>query len=207
MPSDTDTGFVYTLADPRTDEVRYVGATENPNRRFWSHIQNPHSEALAEWLDDLDTDDATPEMHVIDVADASELSEAEQSALNRLSDRFELLNQQRRSGYDRRPTPKPREPSTTPITNAPSGVYQDFDPTKRQRRVLDIFKQEYQVNPRRIREATGIKKQRVNDELEALMNAGWVEKRARGLYRLVYDGECYVEQTVHCKDDDPRRQR
>lgn len=84
---------------------------------------------------------------------------------------------------------------------------QDFDPTKRQRRVLDVFKQEYQVNPRRIREVTGIEKQRVNDELDALRNAGWVEKRARGLYRLIYDGECYVEQTIHCKDDDPRRQR
>jgi predicted transcriptional regulator len=84
---------------------------------------------------------------------------------------------------------------------------QNFDPTKRQRRVLDVFRQEYQVNPRRIREATGIKKQRVNDELDALMDAGWVEKRTRGLYRLVYNGECYVEQTVHCKDDTPRRGR
>jgi len=89
----------------------------------------------------------------------------------------------------------------------PNVANQDFDPTMRQRRVLDVFRQEYQVNPRRIREVTGIKKQRVNDELDALMNAGWIEKRARGLYRLVYDGECYVEQTVHCKDDDPRRER
>ena len=89
----------------------------------------------------------------------------------------------------------------------PPVANQDFGPTERQRHVLDVFRQEYQVNPRRIREVTGIKKQRVNDELDALMNAGWVEKRARGLYRLVYDGDCYVEQTIHCKGDGPEKER
>jgi len=76
-----------------------------------------------------------------------------------------------------------------------------FDPTSQQRKVLNVLRDEYQTNPRRIRDVTGIERQRVNDALNSLDDAGWIEKRARGLYRLIYDGECYVEQVVRCKDD------
>lgn len=77
-----------------------------------------------------------------------------------------------------------------------------FDPSKQQRRVLNVLKDEYQVNPRRIRDVTGLERQRVNDALNALEAAGWIEKQARGLYRLVYDGDCYVEQEVRCIEDE-----
>lgn len=73
----------------------------------------------------------------------------------------------------------------------------NFDPSKQQRRVLNVLQDEYQVNPRRIRDVTGLERQRVNDALNALENAGWVEKPARGLYRLVYDGEGFIEQEIH----------
>ncbi|WP_440009012.1 MarR family transcriptional regulator [Halomicrococcus sp. SG-WS-1] len=76
-----------------------------------------------------------------------------------------------------------------------------FDPTKQQSKVLNVLRDEYQVNPRRIRDVTGLERQRVNDALSALENAGWIEKQARGLYRLVYDGDCYVEQEVRCIDE------
>ena len=78
---------------------------------------------------------------------------------------------------------------------------QSFDPTKQQRQVLNVFRDEYQVNPRFIRDVTGLERQRVNDALNALENAGWIEKRARGLYRLVYDGESYVTQEILRKED------
>jgi DNA-binding MarR family transcriptional regulator len=80
-------------------------------------------------------------------------------------------------------------------------VNRDFSPTKQQRRVLDVLREEYQVNPRRIRDVTGIERQRVNDALGALENAGWIEKRSRGLYRLVYNGDCLVEQIIRCRDE------
>lgn len=78
---------------------------------------------------------------------------------------------------------------------------QDFDPEGHQRKVLNVFKDEYQVNPRFIRDRTGIKRQRVNDVLQALDNAGWIEKRCRGLYRLVYDGESYVRMEIVRRGD------
>lgn len=78
-------------------------------------------------------------------------------------------------------------------------VNEKFDPSGQQRQVLNVLRDEYQVNPRRIRDVTGLERQRVNDALSELVASGWVEKSARGLYRLEYDGDCHVEQVIRCK--------
>lgn len=78
----------------------------------------------------------------------------------------------------------------------------NFNPTGQQQTVLDVFKDEFQVNPRWIRDVTDLERQRVNDALTALENAGWIEKRTRGLYRLVYDGKGYVEMNIEYRDRD-----
>ena len=83
-------------------------------------------------------------------------------------------------------------------------VNEDFDPSKQQRQVLNVLRDEYQVNPRRIRDVTGLERQRVNDALNALENAGWIDKPARGLYRLVYNGDCHVVQDVRCREEERR---
>jgi len=76
-----------------------------------------------------------------------------------------------------------------------------FNPSGQQRQVLNVFKEEYQVNPRWIRDVTGLERQRVNEALGSLEDAGWIEKRTRGLYRLVYDGDGYVEQELVHSDE------
>lgn len=75
-----------------------------------------------------------------------------------------------------------------------------FDPSSQQRTVLNVFRDEYQVNPRLIRDLTGLERQRVNEALGSLEDAGWIEKRTRGLYRLIYDGDGYVRQEIVYKD-------
>jgi len=95
----TETGYVYTLSDPRTDEVRYVGATRNPEQRLKSHIHAPHSAELAGWVDELKRDNHEPKMQIINVAGVEDLSEKERSAFQRLSDRFELLNSKTSPNY------------------------------------------------------------------------------------------------------------
>ena len=64
---------------------------------------------------------------------------------------------------------------------------ENFEPNERQEKVLDVFKAETRVNPLRLREATGLNKQRVNDILRDLQAAGWVHKVNRGLYEFVGD--------------------
>lgn len=78
---------------------------------------------------------------------------------------------------------------------------QSFDPEGNQRTVLNVFKDEYQVNPKLIQDITGLERQRINEALGSLQDAGWIEKRCRGLYRLVYNGECYVVQDIRCKGE------
>lgn len=80
-------------------------------------------------------------------------------------------------------------------------VNETFSPGQTQQTVLDVFAEEYQVNPRLIRDQTDINRQRVNDVLNALENAGWVEKRCHGLYRLVYDGTGFVDQQLRYKTE------
>lgn len=82
-------------------------------------------------------------------------------------------------------------------------VNKNFTPSKQQRRVLDVLQEEYQTNPKRIRDVTGMKRQRVNDALNSLQDAGWIENPARGLYRIVYDGTGYLTQDIHHTDNPP----
>jgi len=69
---------------------------------------------------------------------------------------------------------------------ATQSVNEDYEPAESDEKVLEVLK-EGRANPKWIREQTGLKKQRVNDALERLMNAGWVRKLTRGLYELVDD--------------------
>ncbi len=66
---------------------------------------------------------------------------------------------------------------------ATQSVNEDYEPNSRDVQVLDVL-HEGRANPKWIREETGLKKQRVNDALERLQNAGWVNKLTRGLYEL-----------------------
>jgi hypothetical protein len=80
-------------------------------------------------------------------------------------------------------------------------VNEDFNPTENQTAILRVFEQYYQTSPGQIQEFTNLKKQRVNDALGSLVDAGWVKKPSRGLYQLVYNGDCYVEIDVRCVDE------
>lgn len=66
-------------------------------------------------------------------------------------------------------------------------VNEAFEPTKRQERVLAVFKDEHRANPLRVRDVTGLEKQRVNEALGSFVDAGWVRRVNRGLYEFVED--------------------
>ena len=73
-------------------------------------------------------------------------------------------------------------------------VNEDFEPTDRQEAILDVLQQgrdEGQpwgyANPKRLEEELDIRRQYVNRALRGLVDAGWVEKVNRGLYRFVDD--------------------
>lgn len=73
-------------------------------------------------------------------------------------------------------------------------VNEDFQPSDRQETILDILKEgrdEGQpwgyANPKRLEERIDTRKQYINRGLKGLVDAGWIEKANRGLYRFVED--------------------
>lgn len=73
----------------------------------------------------------------------------------------------------------------------------DYEPTENQETVLAVLKDEIRVNPLRVRNVTGMNKQRVNDALDHLTTAGWVTKVNRGLYEFVGDPRDNNHDTNH----------
>lgn len=58
--------YVYTLSDPRTCVVKYVGATIDPEARFRSHMGNISGRASKRaWIDNLKTSGLMPILEVV----------------------------------------------------------------------------------------------------------------------------------------------
>ena len=73
-------------------------------------------------------------------------------------------------------------------------VNENFDPNRRQESIIDILKRGRDqeepwgyANPKRLEQELDLRRQYVNRELRGLVDAGWVEKVNRGLYRFVAD--------------------
>lgn len=64
---------------------------------------------------------------------------------------------------------------------------ENFEPSEPQEDVLAVVKDETRVNPLRVRNVTGLGKQRVNDALGSLVDAGWVRHVNQGLYEFIED--------------------
>jgi len=48
----SETGYVYTLVDPRDNDPVYVGATKNPEQRLLGHQNGHTNEDVEEWIDE-----------------------------------------------------------------------------------------------------------------------------------------------------------
>lgn len=60
---------IYTLVDPRTNEVHYVGRTGNPERRFQKHLYERYggtNELKCEWIDELRSLGLRPLMVIVE---------------------------------------------------------------------------------------------------------------------------------------------
>lgn len=73
-------------------------------------------------------------------------------------------------------------------------VNANFKPTDRQEAILEILKEGREegkpwgyANPKRLEERMDTRRQYINRDLKGLVDAGWVEKVNRGLYRFVSD--------------------
>jgi len=79
-------------------------------------------------------------------------------------------------------------------TTQPDVVNEGYEPSEKDEQILSALKEGREsgdpwgrANPRWLIDETGLEKGNVEFSLRSLRNAGWVERRARGLYELVED--------------------
>lgn len=65
--------FIYTLSDPDTGEVRYVGKTDNLRVRFSSHLREGGNKIKSEWVSSLLAAGKKPILKTVEVVFAEKL--------------------------------------------------------------------------------------------------------------------------------------
>tara|TARA_R110000868_G_scaffold118456_3_gene314121 strand:+ start:2105 stop:2767 length:663 start_codon:yes stop_codon:yes gene_type:complete len=61
-----ETTFIYTLNDPDTNEVRYVGKSDNPQKRLYMHLWRESKTHKWSWIKSLKDKGLTPLLEVLD---------------------------------------------------------------------------------------------------------------------------------------------
>lgn len=76
--------YVYGLVDPRNGNVRYVGGSENPIKRFRQHLDGvgPPTREMQQWLDELDRDGLRPDLRLFTTTARKDWAEIERETQN-----------------------------------------------------------------------------------------------------------------------------
>ena len=65
--------FVYELIDPRTDDVVYIGITNNPNLRFQAHLSDTETnDKKGKWIEQLREESFEPRMKILEIVETRE---------------------------------------------------------------------------------------------------------------------------------------
>src|SRR3990167_2619318 len=72
-----ETSFIYGLCDPITQQLRYVGKTNNLKKRLWTHLRSMEKSHLYSWIKSLKNRGLTPEIFIIERTLSSAWREAE----------------------------------------------------------------------------------------------------------------------------------
>lgn len=110
---------IYTLSDPRTDEVRYVGKTRDPKGRIRNHIGKREHNHKGNWIESLRKLNLTPIVHFIDNVPTTEWSFWEQHWIQTfLGWGFKLTNMNAGGGLYARFTPELKAKHKASFTEA-----------------------------------------------------------------------------------------
>lgn len=62
--------YIYTLSDPISNEIRYVGKTINIEKRFYKHItENRNNTYKEQWINGLKSKGFVPKIEILDIVD------------------------------------------------------------------------------------------------------------------------------------------
>lgn len=163
----TETVSVYLLKDPRDGAVRYVGVSKNPEQRLRSHIKQPVSDDMADWIGALSAIGERPSLETVESGPPSEIATVEQKWIDKYDD-SQLLNKNDSHRYKA----------------------DNIDPVDA---VISVFKNEREetgesrMSTRMVSERVEIPRSTVSSAMRQLTAAGWVEKKSRSVYEFVDD--------------------
>jgi hypothetical protein len=69
--------YIYTLSDPITKEVRYVGKSVNPKKRLDNHLHVKKKQHCSCWIQSLKSKALKPEFSIIEITDKDNWIERE----------------------------------------------------------------------------------------------------------------------------------
>lgn len=88
--------YIYSLSDPRTNEIRYIGRTISPIKRYQRHIRNAksndHIYHSAIWIRTLLSLELKPVYSTIEECDDTSWEERERYWIKFYRERFDLTN-------------------------------------------------------------------------------------------------------------------
>jgi group I intron endonuclease len=86
--------YIYKLIDPITNNVRYVGKTNNLVRRFSAHLKRSKTNKYhsARWINSLLNKDLKPILEIIEVCDETNWEEREIFWIDYYRERYDLTN-------------------------------------------------------------------------------------------------------------------
>lgn len=64
--------YIYSLVDPFTNEIRYVGKTVNPRERYKEHLKEKYNTRKCNWVQSLLLKGVEPEFMVLDIVKTEE---------------------------------------------------------------------------------------------------------------------------------------
>lgn len=95
------TTFIYSLSDPRDDQVRYIGKSNNPGQRFAGHVNASPASSRGKWIAEIKAMGLLPVMTILEEATADNWSEKEQYWIKRMKAAgYNLLNIQTGDSYN-----------------------------------------------------------------------------------------------------------
>lgn len=115
MRKDDDTVFIYGLACPKANIVRYVGQAVSPYRRLMSHAIRNDNPELAKWIAGLSCEGMIPQLIILDVATVKTASEREVAWIHHFHGRHAAAM------FNRQSLPKQPKPKRTPKSTLKSG--------------------------------------------------------------------------------------
>lgn len=85
--------FIYGLADPRSNAIRYVGKADNPSKRYRQHLSCRSNPSKRQWIKELKAEALTPVLVVLAEIPMEEWAEQERYWIKKVQDEgFSLLN-------------------------------------------------------------------------------------------------------------------